>query len=151
MTECDCEPVYVTPWLSSQICVLGVRKSAGALSTAIEFTAKTSTSFKPTRWDFSAPLLLPLRCLSPAVVFLLFRYARARSASAWSITTCGRSLSVTSTLPSRPPGWPGRNSACSQGTRECCIIQMAPKLNHLISGLITSNNLLAVSKASPQD
>lgn len=118
---------------------------------AIEFTVKTSTSFRPTRWDFSAQLL-PLRFFSAAtllaaVLFLLFRYGRARSASAWSITTCGRSLSVTSTLPSRPPGWPGRNSACSQGTRECCIILLAPKLNHLISGLITNNNPLAMSSA----
>lgn len=58
--------------------------------------------------------------LAAAVVSLPVRYARARSGSAWSITTCGRSLSVTSTLPFRPPGWPGRNSASSPETRECC-------------------------------
>lgn len=71
----------------------------------------------------AAPAQLDLirTAFAAAVVSLLpVRYARARSGSAWSITTCGRSLSVTSTLPFRPPGWPGRNSACSPETCECC-------------------------------
>lgn len=52
--------------------------------------------------------------------FLLFRYEHARSGSVWSITTCGRSPNVTSTLPSRPPGSAERSSACNQGACEYC-------------------------------
>ena len=52
--------------------------------------------------------------------FLLLRYERAQWVNVWSITTCGRSLSVTSILPNRPPGSAARNTACNQGACECC-------------------------------
>ncbi len=51
-------------------------------------------------------------------IFLLLRYERARLGSVWSITTCGRSLTATSTLPSRPPGSAAKSTACNQGACE---------------------------------
>lgn len=112
-------------------CVPGVRKSVGTLSTAIEFMAKTFTSFRLIRWvyrrhhvdTFLVESFLEVCCpnlTDGLLFFLLFRYEHARSGSAWSITTCGRSPNVTSTLPSRPPGSAERSSACNQGACEYC-------------------------------
>lgn len=62
----------------------------------------------------------PVVAPSKSNVFLLLRYERAPLGIVWSITTCGRSLTVMSTLPSRPPGSAARSTACSQGACEYC-------------------------------
>lgn len=111
-------------------CVPGVRKSAGTLSTAIEFMEKTSTSFRLIRWVLTPePDQWTSLCVQMffkhffqgrnSCFFLLIRYEHARLESVLSITTCGRSPSVTSTSTSRPPGSAERSSACSRGACEC--------------------------------
>lgn len=81
---------------------------------------------------------------------LIHRYEHAQWASVWSITTCGRSLSVTSTLFSRLPGWAARSTACNQGACECCWdTSLLDKRCNQKARHIKSKNRHRISSLSP--